>query len=627
LSLALSNTQVLQTIRFRTDLDNLNSHTRWWLGWMAAIAVALLALYPQIDLRLRQGRDWHGAYAYIDTDEVAYSAYVNALVDGRPRRNDPYTGRDDSPGNTQPESLFSIQFIPAYLVAGAAALFRLETSSAFTLLMVVGAILSTIALFWLINLLTGDDRFAAAGALMVLCLGTLVSGQGAIQYLTQSDAAYNYLPFLRRYIPIVPFPLFFLFCGFVWGAVVSEKLRRSITLAFFAGLLFAALVYSYFFLWTSAFAWLGCVFLLVLIFRPDGWRKALLTLSGIAGISILSLIPYFWLLSHRSKGMDAAQLLLSTHKPDLTRPPELIGFLTALVLVVFCTGRRNELRRYPMLFALACAFLPAVVFNQQILTGQTLQPIHYEQFIANYVAALAVLITLFLVSRRKIDQSSPITAFYLVALAFASLSWGTIETSLAVRIYAPYNVGRDESWVVSKRLKHFYDSDFKAGTSAPVVLAVPDLLADDIPSATPDAVLWARHMHVFAGLDLEESKRRFYQLMYYTGTSVDVIRDNLTERDFYYTVALFGWDRANFNLTSEPRPVTIQEVDDEIHRFNTFTNNFDRAQAANPTLSYLVTDADDEPDLSNLDKWYVRSPAERIGRYNLYKLSLKEAGQ
>src|SRR5258708_17745257 len=220
---------------------------------------------------------------------------------------------------------------------------------------------------------------------------------------------------------MVLFALFLRFCGFVWGAVVSENLRCSMSVSFVAGLLFAYLVSSYFFLCTTAFAWLGCVFLLVLIFRPDGWRKALLTLSGIAGISVLSLIPYFWLLSHRSKGMDAAQLLLSTHKPDLTRPPELLGFLTALVLLVFCTGRRNELRRYPMLFALASAFLPAVVFNQQILTGHSLQPIHYEQFIANYVAALAVLITLFLVSRRKIDQSIPTTPFYFVAFAFPSL--------------------------------------------------------------------------------------------------------------------------------------------------------------------------------------------------------------
>ena len=594
---------------------------------MAAVAVAFLAAYPQIDLRVTQERDWHGAYAYIDTDEVAYSAYVNALVDGRPRRNDPYTGRDDSPEKSQPESLFSIQFIPAYLVAGAAALLRLETSSAFTLLMVVGAILSTLALFWLIKFLTGDDRIGAAGAIMVLCLGTLVSGQGAIQYLTRADAAYNYLPFLRRYIPIVPFPLFFVFCGFVWGAVVSENLRRSITLAVAGGLVFVALVYSYFFLWTSAIAWLGCLFLVVLIFRPEGWRSALLKLSGIGGISLLALIPYFWLLSHRSKAMDTAQVLLLTHKPDLTRPPELVGFVTALVLLVFCFARRNEIRRYPMLFALACALLPAVVFNQQILTGHSLQPIHYEQFIANYVAALAVIITIFLVSRRKVVESTPIRAVYLVALAFASLCWGAIETSMAVHIYAPYNAGRDEAWVVSKRLNELYASDLKAGVRAPVVLAVPDLLADDIPTATPDAVLWARHMHVFAGVDLEESKRRFYQLMYYTGTSVDVIRDSLRERDFYYTVALFGWDRANFNLTSEPRPVTIEEVDEEIRRFKAFTDNFDLAQAAQPALNYLVTDADDEPDLSNLDKWYVRSPAERIGRFNLYKLSLKEAGQ
>ena len=53
-----------------------------------------------------RGAEWNGHYAYNDIDEVAYAAYLKALIDGRPRKNDPYTGRDDSPENPQPESLF-----------------------------------------------------------------------------------------------------------------------------------------------------------------------------------------------------------------------------------------------------------------------------------------------------------------------------------------------------------------------------------------------------------------------------------------------------------------------------------------------------------------------------------------
>ena len=77
----------------------------------------LLALYPQFNLWHIRGKDWNGAYAYNDVDEVAYAAYLQALIDGRPRRNDPYTGRDDAPSAQQPESLFSIQFIPPYMMA------------------------------------------------------------------------------------------------------------------------------------------------------------------------------------------------------------------------------------------------------------------------------------------------------------------------------------------------------------------------------------------------------------------------------------------------------------------------------------------------------------------------------
>src|SRR3954465_15428835 len=89
----------------------------WRLGIFAALALTLVALYPQFHLQLARGLDWNGSYAFFSQDEIAYSAYVNALIEGRPRRNDPYTGRDERAENPQPESLFSIQFAPAYAIA------------------------------------------------------------------------------------------------------------------------------------------------------------------------------------------------------------------------------------------------------------------------------------------------------------------------------------------------------------------------------------------------------------------------------------------------------------------------------------------------------------------------------
>jgi hypothetical protein len=59
---------------------------RWKWGALAALAITLLSLYPQLHLWVHLGRNTEGVYAYFDTDEVAYSAYLQALIDGQPRR-------------------------------------------------------------------------------------------------------------------------------------------------------------------------------------------------------------------------------------------------------------------------------------------------------------------------------------------------------------------------------------------------------------------------------------------------------------------------------------------------------------------------------------------------------------
>ena len=42
---------------------------------------------------MARGAEWHGAYALVDGDEFLYSAYINALIENRPRRNDPELAR------------------------------------------------------------------------------------------------------------------------------------------------------------------------------------------------------------------------------------------------------------------------------------------------------------------------------------------------------------------------------------------------------------------------------------------------------------------------------------------------------------------------------------------------------
>ncbi len=99
---------------------------KWRFGILAGIIIALFGLYPQFALWNERGGEWNGTFASNDLDEVAYAAYLQALIDGRPRKNDPYSGRDESTETPQPESIFSIQFLPPVAISIPARLFGLN---------------------------------------------------------------------------------------------------------------------------------------------------------------------------------------------------------------------------------------------------------------------------------------------------------------------------------------------------------------------------------------------------------------------------------------------------------------------------------------------------------------------
>ena len=121
---------------------------RWRYGIIAGLFLAIFSLYPQFKMIYLRGEEWNGHYVYNDIDEVAYASYLKALIDGRPRKNDPYTGRDDSPTDPQPESLFSIQFAGPYTIAIPARILSIGAPWAMTISGAVAAFLTALAIFW-----------------------------------------------------------------------------------------------------------------------------------------------------------------------------------------------------------------------------------------------------------------------------------------------------------------------------------------------------------------------------------------------------------------------------------------------------------------------------------------------
>jgi hypothetical protein len=622
---------------------------RWRFGIIAGLFLAVFSLYPQFKMFYLRGAEWNGHYAYNDIDEVAYAAYLKALIDGRPRKNDPYTGRDDAPENPQPESLFSIQFAAPYSIAIPARIFGVGAPWAMTISGAVAAFLTALAIFWLLGMITGDSLFAMAGSLIVLAGGALFAGEGAIGEILGTSYSYPYFPGFRRYLPAMAFPAFFGLVALVWKILAKQSTvssRQSATnteermtnalaasqrsrvpaslMVLLASLAFGYTVFSYFYVWTTAAAWLGCVSMCWLIVRPDSFLKDIKVLIGLGAACLVYLVPFAYMLSKRSHTIDDVQMLVLTHASDLTRPPELVSFVVLIVIATAILLKTLELKDHGTLFAISLALSVIVVFNQQIITGQTLQPIHYQVFIGNYVAGLAVVVTLGMIWRTAEGRETLPARITVATVATIAAGWGFVECHYTVRVLDEVNVIRDEALPVARRLTEIARNDSDPHRS--VVLHFGIAEADDMPTIAPQSVLWARHQHVFTGVTWQENKERYYQQLYYDGVSERQLADGIKQGDDIVSlIALFGWGRHTDRLNSEYKPLSFDEIDNEAQKYGEYTRTFDPAKPGATRLNYLIAaSARTEPFFARVDKWYERDAGETFGKYVLYRLNLRE---
>lgn len=600
---------------------------RWRFGVLAGIFLALFSLYPQLNLMYQRGGDWNGHYAYNDIDEVAYAAYLNALIDGRPRKNDPYSGRDDTPISPQPESLFSIQFASPLLIATVARTFGVSTPWAMTLSGALAAFLTSLAVFWIIRRFIGDDWFAMVGSIATLAGGALFAGEGAVGEVFFDGFSYPYFPGFRRYVPAMAIAAFFVFLAAMWHTIerIDERptdSRRTLIGTTVAILTLVFTVYSYFYIWTTAVSFIVALILIWLAFRPDEFRSDLRRWMIVVAASALASIPYVYMLSKRADTMDDVTLLVKTRALDLTRPPELIGFLIIGVLLLGCAIRFFSIRDKAVLFIAALAVVPAAVFNQQLITGHALQPIHYQVFIGNYVAGLALILTFGLIWRQANVERPRIAKAAAIALAIVAVGWGIVECFYTTRVLDDSNVIRDEAYPVALRLKQLGASDSDVLNSN--ILAIGTIESGDLPSIAPQPVLWARHQHVFVGLTHQQNRERFFQILHYQNIEPKTLADSMKRGgDFVSMIALFGWGRHTDRLNSDHTPLTHGEIDDAAAEYERYRASFDARRQDMPRLKYLLLRDDDNVDLDQLDKWYERSEPEIHGRYLLYHLTIK----
>jgi hypothetical protein len=602
--------------------------SRWSLATVAAVTLTLLAVYPVLHLRLLRGKDWNGSFAYLQGDELIYAAYVNSLRTGRPRCNNPYSGEQDRPGARLGESAYSIQFVPAYAIAIMARILGLSTSAAFAVLLILVAVSSSLILFWLILAVTGDQRLAAAGVLFVLCLGSVPTLWGLLQILRGLPPDFSHLRFLRRFAPGAAFPFFFAFCAVVWRMLTTRNRTTAYISSLLAGVVFAILVFSYFYCWTAALAWIVCLGLLWVIGKPDGWQRSLKPFGVLVVVVLAVLFPYAWLLTKRAPNQIAVTMLAHTHAPDLLRVPQLLSIAFLAFLLVLNRLGVFSFRRQSSLFAASFILLPFLLFNQQIVTGLSLQPAHYEVFVANYCVLLATVLIAGILSSKLKNAQRRVFNLSLIFVAVLSLAWGMFEVVRSTAKFTPAFITRDEATPAVKRFAEFgRDSLTQSSPADQVILATNPVVADYLPTIAPQALLWAPHMYGFAGITPLEDRRRLWAFLYYTGIHLDGGRaeqfQRLDAEEKSYFSALLGRNRLDRSQSNTWKPVQPKEYENAQRSYEEFIASFNRDTASRPTLSYVLTASDQAVDFSNLDRWYERDQGESIGKYILYRVRLR----
>jgi hypothetical protein len=605
------------------------SYIRSW-KWCALVSMAmvLLAIIPQLHLWIVRGRDWNGAYVSPTGDEFLYSAYINALMDGRTRKNDPFAGTDSTSKAPLPESTFSIQFIPSYVIAYSARTLHVSASTAFIVLVCVAGFLASLSVFWLLNAVLDDHRLATAGTFFILCLGGLAGGSGLLGILLKSDLGIPILPFLRRYQPAAAFPLFFVFNALVWHSLTSPVKRRARICMGLSGVTLALLIFSYLYLWTAAAAWLVCMTALFFYFRPADRRRTSAMLIMIGTITVIALVPYVYLVSHRAPTLDEQQTLALGHQMDLFRVPEILGMFILIALCIAVWRGKIQTQQSRVIYSASLALLPFLVFNQQVLTGKSMQPHHFALFVANYAALLGVVLCV-----TVLWKTIPLRV--LVWIGALSFSWGLIEVALPSRLASvPAAVSNDEMIPVLLRLKELSIQDGTPaglrGDARIVLVFSPNIHMNVfLPTWTSQGTLLDMGGLDFGSVSPEERKEFFLMHLYYSGADAESLRNALEDRtddheeSYHSRSVIFGHERVLPVLSYQFQPIQADEIERAVQAYQTYANSFSRAEALKRPIAYAVVPAIGDFDFVNLDRWYEHDVGERVGRYTLYRLKLR----
>jgi hypothetical protein len=293
--------------------------------------------------------------------------------------------------------------------------------------------------------------------------------------------------------------------------------------------------------------------------------------------------------------------------------------------------RRNKFLVHEpgLIFTASCALLPFLVFNQQIMTGRSIQPYHYEILVANYV----VLIGVVMITRSLQPVIHRRTAVLIVVLC---LFWATIEVGVPLNVRSALDLKNDKMVPVFLRLRELasYDGTWEGlrqnGRTPALVFSAEYGMSRLLPTWAPQGSLIATGSASFQSLSESIRKEWLYMHLYYRGRRPEYVRELLNDRiddpllTYYAKSTIFGPERALLFLGWNSQVIGQDEIEREVRTYEGYVVSFSRQEASNRPITYVITPADDKFDFTNLDRWYERDSGERVGAYMLYQVKLRE---
>ncbi len=150
-----------------------------------------------------------------------------------------------------------------------------------------------------------------------------------------------------------------------------------------------------------------------------------------------------------------------------------------------------------------------------------------------------------------------------------------------------------------------------------------------LPTWAPQGTLLGLGGLEFGSTSRKERKELLYLYLYYCRADAERLREFLNERsndsllNYYAPSAIFGHERILPMLSFGFKPIRQDEIEEEVRAYQVYTDSFSSERAWRIPLTYVITRAEPEPDLSHIDRWYQRDAGEQAGPYRLFRVKLR----